>query len=95
MIGTFRLLVGDRVEQSSLSSTAPSLLAWFYIDKVGGVLGDALVCLDVGDNLIIVIKRFGADIMAAYLHGTNQHIHHQKHDSANEHCTPSSCEKLR
>ena len=38
-----------------------------YIDKVGGVLGNALVGLDVGDNLIIVVQRFGADIMAAYL----------------------------
>ena len=42
-----------------------------YIDKVGGVLGNALVGLDVGDNLIIVVQRFGADIMAAYLHGSH------------------------
>lgn len=94
MIGTFRLLVGDRVEQSSLSSTAPSLLAWFYIDKVGGVLGDALVCLDVGDNLIIVIQWFGADVVVAYLYGTNPHVHHQEQNTANKHRTPSSCKEL-
>ena len=69
-----------------------------YIDKVGGVLGNALVGLDVGDNLIIVVQRFGADIMAAYLHGSHPYIHHQEQDAAYEHRTPDtleySCETL-
>lgn len=66
-----------------------------YIDKVGGVLRDAHVCLDVGYNLIVVIQRFCSDIMVAYLHGSNPYIHHQKQDSANKHRTPSSREEFR
>ena len=93
VVSTFRLLVDDGVEQ--LVVYGAFLVGMVYIDKVGGVLRDALVCLDVGDNLIIVIQRFCADIMAAYLHGSNPNIHHQKQDSANKHRTPSSCEKLR
>lgn len=92
MIGTFRLLVDDGIEQFVVYGAF--LVGMVYIDKIGGVLGDAFVGFDVGDNLIIVIQRFGADIMASYLHGPNPYIHHQEQDSANEHRTPSSSEKL-
>ena len=65
-----------------------------YIDKIGSVLGDVFVGFDVGDNLIIVVQWFGANVLATYLHGTYPYIHHQEQDSANEHCAPASCEKL-
>ena len=32
-----------------------------HINQVGSVLRDALVGLDVGDNLIIIIQRFGTE----------------------------------
>ena len=36
------------------------------IDKVGSVFRDAPIGFDVGDDLIIVVQRFGADVMVAY-----------------------------
>ena len=93
MIGTLGLLVDDGIEQFVVYGAF--LVGMVYIDKIGCLLGDAFVGFDVGDNLIIVIQRFGADIMASYLHGPNPYIHHQEQDSANEHRTPSSSEKLR
>ena len=92
MVSTFRLLVDDGVEQLVIYGTF--LVGVVHINQVGSVLRDALVGLDVGDNLIIIIQRFGADIMAAYLHGFHPHVHHQEQDSANEHRTPSTCKKL-
>ena len=64
------------------------------IDKIGCVFGNAHVGFDVGDNLIIVIKRFGADVVVAYLYGTNPHVHRQEQNTANKHRTPSSCKEL-
>ena len=92
MIGSFRLLVDDGIEQFVIYSTF--LAGMIYIYKVGRVLGNAFVGLDIGDNLIIDIQRFGTDIMSAYLHGSHPYIHHQEQDSANEHRTPSSCEEF-
>ena len=92
MVSTFRLLVDDGVEQLVIYGTF--LVGVVHINQVGSVFRDALVGLDVGDNLIIIIQRFGADIMAAYLHGFHPHVHHQEQDSANEHRTPSTCKKL-
>jgi hypothetical protein len=74
MIGTLGLLVDYGIEQFVVYGAF--LVSMVYIDKVGRVLRYALVGLDVGDNLIIVIQRFGADIMASYLHGPNPYIHH-------------------
>ena len=92
MVSTFRLLVDDGVEQLVIYGTF--LVGVVHINQVGSVLRDALVGLDVGDNLIIIIQRFGADIMAAYLDGVDPYIHHQEQDSANKHRTPSSCEEF-
>lgn len=56
VVSTFRLLVDDGVEQFVVYGAF--LVGMVYIDKVGGVLGDTLVCLDVGYNLIVVIQSF-------------------------------------
>ena len=92
MVSTFRLLVYDGIEQLVIYCTF--LVSMVYINKVGSILGDALVSLNVRDNLIIVVQRFGADVMAAYLYGPNPHIHNEKQYPANEHRTPSSGEEF-
>ena len=50
------------------------LAGMVYINQVGSVFGDALIGLDIGDNLIIIIQRFGANIMATYLHCSHTYI---------------------
>jgi hypothetical protein len=59
MVCTFRLLVDDGVEQ--LVVYGAFLAGVVYINQIGSVLGNALIGLDVGDNLIIIIQRLGAD----------------------------------
>ena len=50
MIGTLGLLVDDGIEQFVIYSTF--LAGMIYIYKVGRILGNAFVGLDIGDNLI-------------------------------------------
>ena len=92
MVSTLGLLVDDGIEQLVIHRTF--LLGMVHINQIGSVLGDALVGLDIGDNLIILIQRFGTDVMMADLDGADPYIHHQEQDSANKHRTPSSCEEF-
>ena len=92
MVSTFGLLVDDGIEQLVIHRTF--LVGMVHINQIGCVLGDALVGLDIGDNLIILIQRFGTDVMMADLDGADPYIHHQEQDSAYEHRTPSSCEEF-
>lgn len=48
MIGTLGLLVDDGIEQFVVYGAF--LVGMVYIDKIGGVLGDALVGFDVGES---------------------------------------------
>ena len=92
MVSTFGLLVDDGIEQLVIHRTF--LVGMVHINQIGSVLGDALVGLDIGDNLIILIQRFGTDVMMADLDGVDPYIHHQEQDSANKHRAPSSCEEF-
>ena len=53
MVSTLGLLVDDGIEQLVIHRTF--LAGMVYINQVGSVFGDALVGLDIGDNLIIII----------------------------------------
>ena len=92
MVSTFRLLVDDRIEQFVIHRAF--LVGMVHINQIGCILRDALIGLDVGDNLIIVVQRFGTDVMNANLDSANPYIHHQEQNTANKHRTPSTCEKL-
>ena len=92
VVGTLRLLVDDGVDQFVVHGTLLSRM--IDIDQVGGILGYAIVGLDVGDDLIVVAQRLAGDMLTANTFGTHPHQHHAEKNARDEQRTPSSGKKL-